>query len=290
MKKKIIVILVMMLLIVTTVIPVMGTINFDKKVGCYNTGILLDDDELDQSQTYVDSYNIWAVWSDQDLAQMFKPTKPILTSVQLLLTSSSTTLDIYVNIGTSSGTILGSDISRATSTGHQWVEFTFNDINVVPGQTYQIYLYLVNPGNNYCWCAHSSDNLYPYGCIWRYYHPSGDFTPYEDDDFCFKTYGKSNQADIIISDIKGGFGVSAVVFNNGDEQINMLGWEIDFEGFVPIGGKSDGSIDFLDPDESVTISTGFLLGIGPGWFRVSAGDVSVEQNCFIIGPFVKLRP
>lgn len=99
----------------------------------------------------------------------------------------------------------------------------------------------------------------------------------------------SNTGNIIIQNISGGFGVSAWLHNEGSTALNDIGWSISFEAFVPIGYYSDGNIAYLDARESVKISSGFLLGIGPGWFRVSAGGFSESQDCFVIGPFVILR-
>jgi len=86
-----------------------------------------------------------------------------------------------------------------------------------------------------------------------------------------------------------GFGVSASITNIGSSTLNNVGWSIGFEAFVPIGYYSDGTISSLEPYETVTVHTGFLFGIGSGWFLVSAGDDSDSVNCFVIGPFVLPR-
>ena len=295
----------MMLVITTAGIPVLGTININKnqelqksfpinnniRKESHWTGVFID--ELDQSQTVYDNYFKFTSPS-YILLQSFKPSKPILTRIQLFLEPSNwsgdSVLPVYVIVSISDGSQIIAETSRILNDaglGSTWEEFTFNNIEVNPGNTY--YILLSTPHQyDMCFWGHSLTDRYSNGNAWIMENfILTSLAPY---DFCFKTYGKSTEDNIIITDIKGGFGVSAVIFNNGDETIDMLGWNISFEGFVPIGGKSDGSIQYLHPDEGVTIRTGFLLGIGRGWFRVTAGDVDVDQNCFIIGPFVMLRP
>ena len=100
---------------------------------------------------------------------------------------------------------------------------------------------------------------------------------------------KSQMVNIDTHDIKMGFGVTANVANIGTSTLTNVGWSIAFEAIVPIGGYSEVTISSLDPDETVTIRSGFLFGIGPGWFLVSAGDESDSVNCFIIELFVLPR-
>ena len=87
-----------------------------------------------------------------------------------------------------------------------------------------------------------------------------------------------------ITEIMGGFGMSADIKNNGETEVTDIGWSIDLSGFLLFGEHSEGTIS-LAPGETKTISTGLLFGFGPTTITVIADIETKTANGFILGPF-----
>jgi hypothetical protein len=63
--------------------------------------------------------------------------------------------------------------------------------------------------------------------------------------------------------IKGGlFNIKTTIENEGIAEADNIDWEINVEGSVFLGRNSIGSIDTIAPGDTVTISTGMVLGFG----------------------------
>ncbi len=103
-------------------------------------------------------------------------------------------------------------------------------------------------------------------------------------DLYFDTVGSS--AILNIESVSGGFGLSATVSNVGNAPAEDVEWSIDIDGLVIIGSHKEGTIDLLEADDSATISTGFILGLGKATITIAAGEVSTEASATILGPFV----
>lgn len=100
---------------------------------------------------------------------------------------------------------------------------------------------------------------------------------------------ESNVLDNIeIVDLKGGFGLSVTIKNDGEIVTSDINWSIDFNKLA-IGRYSSGTISTISAGEEVVIHSGFVFGIGLGSVKVIAGDFSILQNYIMIGPFVILR-
>ena len=208
MKAKIICIIVMTLLI-TTALPTIGvTIN---KIGNENPPPL-QNGAVDQEQTIDCNYGM--VISPPELnAQSFKPTRENLTLVQLKLFKHGTppaNVEITVTIRNDlNGTDLTSKTINADKAGIKasgtWVYFDFNDITVIPEETYYIVCYANDgelEGNCYCWLFGLNDT-YTRGEAWYYNNTAGKwmtlweatgFDPeWIEPDLCFKTYFKNSK-------------------------------------------------------------------------------------------------
>ena len=94
---------------------------------------------------------------------------------------------------------------------------------------------------------------------------------------------------IEITDLKGGFGLSAVIRNTGEMVISDVEWSIDFGKSAKIGYYSSGTISTISVGGEVVIRSGFVFGIGSGSVEVVAGDFSITQNYIIIGPLIILK-
>jgi len=179
MKEKIIGILVMTILIATAILPVAGTKNMgtelNKKI--FDSSYI---DELDQSQVIfepsddlpipVGKFPLYS-FSIQT-AQSFKPSKNMLTRIQLFVGRNGSTIYPYTlsirnNLNGENLVDINVNPSSFTVEDYSWVEFDFEDIWMNVGQTYYIVCRTVNAsGNWYLWPAHNDSLSYPHGCAW----------------------------------------------------------------------------------------------------------------------------
>jgi glucose/arabinose dehydrogenase len=96
--------------------------------------------------------------------------------------------------------------------------------------------------------------------------------------------------------ITGGLGISAVIRNEGDENLTEITWEIVLDGgFVLIGKKAEGTISLLRPDKSETIKIPLVLGFGKTSIsvavNVSKGNNNTKTSqARLLGLFVRLIP
>jgi len=88
-------------------------------------------------------------------------------------------------------------------------------------------------------------------------------------------------------DFQGSFGFSFIVTNYDNSNINDLKWNIDISHTVLFGTNFQGSIDFLQAGESITIKNqGLIVGFGSGSIRFSIGEIGKTIQCLFLGPFV----
>jgi len=86
--------------------------------------------------------------------------------------------------------------------------------------------------------------------------------------------------------ITGGMGVTATVANDGTAPAESVDWTISLSGPVFVGAEASGTIDTLAAGSEETISTGFVLGIGPTTISVNAGGATGSASGFVLGPLV----
>ncbi|MBS3773365.1 MAG: hypothetical protein KGY55_04105, partial [Candidatus Thermoplasmatota archaeon] len=99
-------------------------------------------------------------------------------------------------------------------------------------------------------------------------------------------YAPVPSAILEVTDISGGFGVSATITNSGTVAAENVEWSVELSGPVFVGASSSEAIDRLEPGKSVTVGPGFVLGVGPTTITVTAGGSSTSASGFILGPFV----
>ncbi len=89
-------------------------------------------------------------------------------------------------------------------------------------------------------------------------------------------------------EIEGGFGITIIITNIGNETISDINLTISLSGLI-IFSKEVKSPSFpLLPNESTKMRL-FVFGLGPFDISVSANDARSNANGFIIGPFVFLH-
>ena len=92
-------------------------------------------------------------------------------------------------------------------------------------------------------------------------------------------------ARIEVTDISGGFGVSATITNVGTAEATDVGWTITVDATIG-GGENTGTIETLSAGGEETVSTGFMFGLGPADITVTANGASATASGFMLGPFV----
>jgi len=173
-------------------------INFEKSK--INSNIF--DDELDQYQY---DFNFFApvgpIYISPDInymaAQSFIPTKHVLTRVELLVAKNSTTtydytLAIRDDLSGADLTTLSLSPDHFQTDNFSWVEFDFDDIELITGSTYYMVSYTTDsPDNFYGWGAQLAD-VYPNGTAWISEDNGLTWEESTDVDLAFATYGTDN--------------------------------------------------------------------------------------------------
>jgi len=99
------------------------------------------------------------------------------------------------------------------------------------------------------------------------------------------TYNSNGPAQIIIKEISGGIGVSAVLENIGQSDANDVSWSIEIEGNVFFGGSASGTVDIPKGDQ-VTVSSGLAMGFGPVQITVTADAITEKRSATLMYIFV----
>jgi hypothetical protein len=89
------------------------------------------------------------------------------------------------------------------------------------------------------------------------------------------------------TNIKGGFGVSAVIRNNGNKMLTDLSWWIHISGGIILSNRQfSGTIPELAVNASKTIKSSGLWGIGSIVISVQVDDKNKNAIAFLLGPLV----
>jgi hypothetical protein len=88
--------------------------------------------------------------------------------------------------------------------------------------------------------------------------------------------------------IDGGIGLSVLVKNIGNEDMNNLEWNFELDGLLFAGSSySNGIIDLLPANsQSIILSKGFFFGFGPFYLRIDVDGVCKTMYFFMLGPLL----
>jgi len=257
------------------------------------SGVLNNGDILDQQQTISDGGSVLSgvyYW-----AQGFKQTLGTLTRVELLFSkwgpSEHDNIRVYIR-----HSLRGSNLASGIIAPHQvqtgtlnWIEVDFEDIVVTPGDTYYIVCETTGgyPNEDYAYhWAGSDDDTYPFGDKWLLYTEGGSWEKWDPPkDQCFKTYGILS---LEITRVMGGFGVSAILTNNGTGVITNIDWSITFSENMWIGGTANGTIRTISPGGKKMINSGLVFGYDLTKINVTASVKTASAIGFVFGPFVRI--
>ena len=94
-------------------------------------------------------------------------------------------------------------------------------------------------------------------------------------------------ANVVVESIAGGFGVSAEIANIGTAEAVNVPWVITIDGgLMLLGSETEGTIDSIPAGESVTVTTGLVLGIGKVDISVTAAGSNKMASGTVILPLV----
>lgn len=106
-------------------------------------------------------------------------------------------------------------------------------------------------------------------------------------DIFFDTITGAANPNIEIKEINGGFGLSVVIENTGTGDASDVQWSIDLEGgLVLLGGHTEDILSTLAADDSTTVKTGLVFGLGKVTITATADEASRTATGTILGPFV----
>lgn len=91
---------------------------------------------------------------------------------------------------------------------------------------------------------------------------------------------------IEIGTISGGMKITAEIKNTGVVDASHVNWSISLQGMVLFGKQKSGTLLSISPGDSLSITTGFVLGLGAVNITVTALDAEKTATAFLLGPFI----
>lgn len=107
-----------------------------------------------------------------------------------------------------------------------------------------------------------------------------------DNEIYYNKAGEVSAPIIEIESISGGFGVTAEISNTGNADATDIEWSMNFDGGVFVGSEKSGTISTLAAGDSITISSGFILGLGGTEITITAGSSSSSDSGTVLLFFV----
>lgn len=269
---------------------------------------LNDDSEfLDQSQINHDKDYTKSINGDQQIyAQSFTPELDTLTRVELLckregnsdysnqiLISVKENLDAE-NIVTMSISLKNAKIPNGSTP--EWISFDFDDVSVVIGETYYILCQQqkTKTEESFQWFATSADSSYSPGSSWSYLSSENSWSNIGGD-FCFKTYGQSQQNRPPVADAGGpyhaysdsNYKVTFSAENSFDRDGDIIYYQWDF-GDNRIGHGKQITHDYETNDEEEIIVT-LTIYDNSGNKDIDTTTVSFHNNYDNQPPIMQLQ-
>jgi hypothetical protein len=186
--------------------------------------------------------------------------------------------------------------------GVQGIEYTFTGITSDPEGEQVYYLFNWGDENDSGWIGpFNSGEMGSASYIWE---NIGDFPvtmkakdAYSESDWSAErmiTIAPGPKIDI--RTFEGGlFRVSTIIKNTGGGDANDVAWSIALDGGAFIGKETVGTISSISPGAVESISSGFIIGLGPTLVTISieygeGGSVTREQSGFVLLFFVTVNP
>lgn len=282
--------------ITTTAQPQLKTNTHYHENTISTTTTLQEDDILDQAQTTNNTdVTFGAIETDQQInqtiAQSFIPQTQVLTRIQILLSkdiaaAEPVRLILLQNLTDeplATVTVLPQDINIYNN--YSWIEFDFDDIEIIQNSTYHLILSSTNLTNNIFYCGATATNEYENGTALIRQGQNNGWEIQPTTDLCFKIFGYY-LPDMEIG-LVGLFGLTVCFTNYGLGDAHDLQYDIIIKG---------GIYDMIDIDEHGYFGT--IPGggeecveiplFGLGWINITAklNDLIIRRDAIVFFIFV----
>jgi len=270
-----------------------------------NSGIDIKDDEIDQFQELCNSSGILGNETGELsilVAQSFKPEKPILTRVQILLGKNSDELisPCFVAIredldgeDLALKEIMPAEIPLADDpvnlSNISWITFNFNDLTLNTSKSYYMVVFTLAIINYYVY-GFSNEDVYSNGSL--HTATANDVIVWENTtyDLCFRTYGAdAGQPDVVVTNMMGSFmagvkGLKIFINNTGGANATDVHVNVTIKGGFLGLVNVEYNVTFasINMSEEKNITVGGSFGIGLAKVNVTIEDQTISRNCFIL--------
>ena len=174
-------------------------ISSDSGTGIFTISVNVTSETESYDQQQIAYNNKKGAYSNNWIAQSFKPSDDLLTKVEVYIYKwGNPTSDIVLSIRSSLSeldlAVCSKPISQIPTT-ITWITFDFNDISVTPENTYYIILRTTSGDNfnAYEW-GYGYYTSYTRGSFWKSSNSGSSWIEYTYYDFCFKTYTTSESS------------------------------------------------------------------------------------------------
>jgi DNA-binding beta-propeller fold protein YncE len=198
---------------------------------------------------------------------------------------------IIYKLDPSNGSVItsfNSPISGNVPTGLTWDGTYLWSVESFFEQEEKGIIYKLDPSDGSVISSFNSPGFLPVGLAWDgYYLWNADRI--EDKIYKIEINESGEESDIIIEEIRGGFGLSVTIINNDTASAYNVSWSIDIEEDICLilsGSHTEEVIDKIDVNETVKIQSNNLRGIGLITITVQVADANKQATGFLLGPLV----
>ena len=258
-------------------------------------------EQLDQQQTEINMEG--RIYGSNWLAQSFKPSLDILTTIKLCLSRRG---DVQSNLTVSiRNSLTGEDItavslnSSSIPTEQTWVDIDIANITVTVEKTYYIVCRTIGGDKNNCFTWYGGTNTsYDRGVAYTSNTNGSTWQQQIFNDYAFKTYGLG-KGRLEFTYIYGAFGgeIKFGIKNTGMQNVSDITVNMNIKGLVLIGRKYQHTFKTtLQPNQELSSVIHPIIGLGPAeititvWSPDTPKGVTEKREAFLLPFYVYIGP